>query len=186
MSEFCRKIAILIIRRYDIADYQDVHAPYGSLANIDAIIAGCHARGLKILFDLVVNHTSHQHAWFEESRSSKDNLKRDWVCPLCSPPLMSVTKYPDTTPSHANSTCGSPLRWSMEFARLQTTGRAVLVDPSGSGTSSQRKCVLLRRARAARSKLTLIALTVLPSCEFQLRVYVGSVLIVRPSEVLLR
>ncbi|KZO94962.1 glycoside hydrolase family 13 protein [Calocera viscosa TUFC12733] len=63
---------------YDIADYQDVHAPYGSKADVDALIAGTHARGMKIIFDLVVNHTSHEHAWFQESRRSRDSPKRDW------------------------------------------------------------------------------------------------------------
>ncbi|KAL8293323.1 hypothetical protein RQP46_000024 [Phenoliferia psychrophenolica] len=63
---------------YDIEDYQDVHAPYGRLSDVDAIIAGCHDRGMKIIFDLVVNHSSHNHKWFVESRSSKTNPKRDW------------------------------------------------------------------------------------------------------------
>ena len=42
--------------RYDIEDYQDVHEPYGKLSDVDTIIAGCHDRGMKIIFDLVVNH----------------------------------------------------------------------------------------------------------------------------------
>ncbi|KZT58229.1 glycoside hydrolase family 13 protein [Calocera cornea HHB12733] len=63
---------------YDISDYQDVHAPYGTKADIDALIQGTHERGMKIIFDLVVNHTSHEHAWFKESRSSRDSPKRDW------------------------------------------------------------------------------------------------------------
>ncbi|EJT97970.1 alpha-glucosidase [Dacryopinax primogenitus] len=63
---------------YDISDYQDVHAPYGTKADIDALISGVHERGMKVIFDLVVNHTSHEHAWFQESRSSKQSPKRDW------------------------------------------------------------------------------------------------------------
>lgn len=63
---------------YDVANYEDVYAPYGTLADIKAIISACHERGLRILLDLVVNHTSHLHAWFKESRSSKSNPKRDW------------------------------------------------------------------------------------------------------------
>lgn len=63
---------------YDIADYESVYPPYGTLKDMDDLIAGCHARGLKIIVDLVINHTSDQHKWFKESRSSKDSPKRDW------------------------------------------------------------------------------------------------------------
>ncbi|SCZ98261.1 BZ3500_MvSof-1268-A1-R1_Chr3-2g06257 [Microbotryum saponariae] len=63
---------------YDISDYQDVHEPYGKVSDVEELIAGCHERGMKVLFDLVVNHTSDLHPWFKESRSSKDNPKRDW------------------------------------------------------------------------------------------------------------
>lgn len=63
---------------YDISDYQDVAPEFGTLADIDELIAGLHARGMKFVMDLVVNHTSDEHPWFLESRSSKDNAKRDW------------------------------------------------------------------------------------------------------------
>lgn len=63
---------------YDISDYKDIHAPYGTLQDTVDLINNCHSRGLKIIFDLVVNHTSDQHAWFQESRKSKDSPKRDW------------------------------------------------------------------------------------------------------------
>ncbi len=63
---------------YDISDYQDVDPLFGSLADLDELIAQAHARGIKIVMDLVVNHTSDEHPWFVESRSSTDNPKRDW------------------------------------------------------------------------------------------------------------
>ncbi|KAJ5760216.1 Alpha-glucosidase [Penicillium odoratum] len=63
---------------YDVADYEDVHGPYGTVADVEAIIAACHERGLRILLDLVINHTSNQHAWFKESRLGKSSPKRDW------------------------------------------------------------------------------------------------------------
>jgi len=63
---------------YDISDYQSIYPPYGTVADCEMLIAECHARGLKIIFDLVVNHTSDQHKWFQESRLSKTNPKRDW------------------------------------------------------------------------------------------------------------
>ncbi|OQE26396.1 hypothetical protein PENSTE_c005G00179 [Penicillium steckii] len=63
---------------YDVSNYENVYTPYGTVADVEQIIKACHERGLRILLDLVVNHTSHQHAWFKESRSSKSNPKRDW------------------------------------------------------------------------------------------------------------
>lgn len=63
---------------YDISDYTDVAAEYGSLDDLDALIAACHDRGLRFLMDLVPCHTSIEHPWFAESRASRDNPKRDW------------------------------------------------------------------------------------------------------------
>ncbi|PWN51710.1 putative alpha-glucosidase [Violaceomyces palustris] len=63
---------------YDISDYESVYPPYGTLDDMDQLIKGCHDRGMKLLLDLVINHTSDQHKWFQESRSSKTNPKRDW------------------------------------------------------------------------------------------------------------
>ena len=63
---------------YDIRDYQAVWAPYGTMEDVDALIDGCHQRGMRLVLDLVANHTSDQHAWFQESRESKDNPKRNW------------------------------------------------------------------------------------------------------------
>jgi oligo-1,6-glucosidase len=63
---------------YDISDYQDIDPVFGDLAGFDELLAGVHARGMKLIMDLVVNHSSDEHPWFVESRSSKDNPKRDW------------------------------------------------------------------------------------------------------------
>lgn len=63
---------------YDVSDYQKIYAPYGSVEDVDTLLHECHRRGLKVILDLVVNHTSIEHEWFKESRSSKDNPKRDW------------------------------------------------------------------------------------------------------------
>ena len=63
---------------YDIADYKDIDPAYGSLADVDELIAELKKRDMKLMMDLVVNHTSNEHAWFLESRSSKTNPKRDW------------------------------------------------------------------------------------------------------------
>ena len=63
---------------YDISDYRDIDPLFGSLEEFDLLLAEAHARDIKIVMDLVVNHTSDEHAWFEESRSSRANPKRDW------------------------------------------------------------------------------------------------------------
>ncbi|RSM05216.1 hypothetical protein CEP52_006442 [Fusarium oligoseptatum] len=63
---------------YDVSDYRDIHHPYGTVEDVEALIRGCHERGIKVLLDLVVNHTSHEHEWFKESRSSRTSPKRDW------------------------------------------------------------------------------------------------------------
>lgn len=63
---------------YDVSDYQAIYAPYGTVEDVDALVRQCHARGIKVILDLVVNHTSVEHQWFKESRSSRDNPKRDW------------------------------------------------------------------------------------------------------------
>ncbi|KAH8681732.1 glycoside hydrolase superfamily [Xylariales sp. PMI_506] len=63
---------------YDVSDYQAIYPPYGTVDDLDTLTRECHARGMKLILDLVVNHTSEQHAWFRDSRSSKSNPKRDW------------------------------------------------------------------------------------------------------------
>jgi len=63
---------------YDVADYTDVAPEYGTLDDFKRLLDGAHRRGIRIILDLVLNHTSHQHPWFIESRSSRLNPKRDW------------------------------------------------------------------------------------------------------------
>ncbi|KJR82064.1 alpha-amylase [Sporothrix schenckii 1099-18] len=63
---------------YDIADYRTIHKPYGTLDDVDRLIAALHQRQMKLVMDLVVNHTSDQHEWFQQSRSSRDSPMRDW------------------------------------------------------------------------------------------------------------
>ncbi|KGJ29518.1 glycoside hydrolase family 13 protein [Staphylococcus haemolyticus] len=63
---------------YDISDYQDIMDEFGTMEDFDRLLKGVHDRGMKLILDLVVNHTSDEHPWFIESKSSKDNPKRDW------------------------------------------------------------------------------------------------------------
>ncbi|HEV7350850.1 alpha-amylase family glycosyl hydrolase [Telluribacter sp.] len=63
---------------YDISDYTGIHPLFGSMDDFDDVLREVHRRGIKLLLDLVPNHSSDQHPWFQESRSSKDSPKRDW------------------------------------------------------------------------------------------------------------
>ena len=62
---------------YDISDYQDVDPTFGTLEDFDALLAAVHSRGMRLIMDLVVNHTSDEHPWFVGSRSSRANPQRD-------------------------------------------------------------------------------------------------------------
>ena len=63
---------------YDISDYTGIDPLFGTLEDFDALVKAAHGQGLKVILDLVPNHTSDQHPWFIESRSSRENPKRDW------------------------------------------------------------------------------------------------------------
>lgn len=63
---------------YDISDYTAIDPEYGTMADFDHLVAEAKKRNIRVLMDYVINHTSDQHAWFKESRSSRDNPKRDW------------------------------------------------------------------------------------------------------------
>jgi oligo-1,6-glucosidase len=90
---------------YDISDYQDVDPLFGTLDQLDALIARAHDVGIKVVMDLVVNHTSDEHPWFVESRSSADNPKRDWY--WWRPPR----------PGHEPGTVGAePTSWGSAFS----------------------------------------------------------------------
>src|ERR1035438_3036264 len=63
---------------YDISDYNAVHSSYGTLEDFQKFQRAAHDRGIRVIIELVLNHTSDQHPWFQESRSSQDNPRRDW------------------------------------------------------------------------------------------------------------
>lgn len=68
----------LVDNGYDISDYCSVAKEYGTMEDMERLISEADKHNIKIVMDLVFNHTSDKHKWFEESRSSKDNPKRDW------------------------------------------------------------------------------------------------------------
>jgi len=63
---------------YDISNYQDISQEFGTMEDADKLLKEAHKRGMKLIIDLVINHTSDEHPWFIESRESKNNTKRDW------------------------------------------------------------------------------------------------------------
>ncbi|MGI8609496.1 MAG: maltose alpha-D-glucosyltransferase [Candidatus Dormibacteria bacterium] len=63
---------------YDISDYYEVQPEYGSVDDVRELIDKAHERGMRVIMDMVMNHTSDQHSWFKEARSSRDSPKRDW------------------------------------------------------------------------------------------------------------
>jgi oligo-1,6-glucosidase len=85
---------------YDISDYEDIDPKYGKLEDVDRLISELKKRNMKLMMDLVVNHTSDQHPWFKESRSSKTNPKRDWY-------IWKKPKYAE------NGTRLPPNNWAM-------------------------------------------------------------------------
>ena len=65
---------------YDISNYEDIDPQYGTLADFDRLVSEANKRHIRVLMDMVMNHTSDQHEWFLQSRSSRDNPYRDWYC----------------------------------------------------------------------------------------------------------
>ncbi|MGC9313546.1 MAG: glycoside hydrolase family 13 protein [Sediminispirochaetaceae bacterium] len=87
---------------YDISDYYDIMDEFGSMEDWEELLAGLHSRGIRLIMDLVVNHTSDEHAWFIESRSSRNNPYRDYY--IWRPPLQA-SQAPGTSdqPPRENS-----------------------------------------------------------------------------------
>lgn len=96
---------------YDIADYCDVDPVFGTLADFDALVARAHALGLKVIIDQVYSHTSDQHPWFRESRSSRDNDKADWY-------VWADAKPDGSPPTNWQSVFGGPA-WTWDARRGQ-------------------------------------------------------------------
>ena len=96
---------------YDVADYREVDPIFGTNADFDRLIAGAHERGLRVLIDLVLPHSSDQHAWFQESRQSRDNPRADWY-------VWADARPDGSPPNNWLSVFGGPA-WQWEARRQQ-------------------------------------------------------------------
>mgnify|MGYP001467980185 CR=1 FL=1 len=96
---------------YDVSDYCDVDPMFGTLADFDEMMAEAHRLGLKVIIDQVISHSSDQHPWFVESRSSRDNPKADWY-------VWANAKPDGTAPNNWLSVFGGPA-WEWDGVRKQ-------------------------------------------------------------------
>ncbi|WP_108482073.1 alpha-amylase family glycosyl hydrolase [Oceaniglobus ichthyenteri] len=96
---------------YDVSDYRDVDPMFGTLGDFDALISRAHDLGLKVLIDLVLSHTSADHPWFKESRSSRDNAKHDWY--------VWADPKPDGTPPNNWLSIFGGSAWEWDGERMQ-------------------------------------------------------------------
>jgi alpha-glucosidase len=91
---------------YDVSDYENIDPMYGTLADFDRLHAEAQKRGIRIIMDFVINHTSDQHAWFVDSRSSRTSAKRDWY-------IWRDGKAPGVPPNNWVSIFGGPA-WTLD------------------------------------------------------------------------
>ncbi len=96
---------------YDVADYTAIHPMFGDMETFDRLLDEAHTRELKVILDYVPNHSSDQHAWFKESRSSRDNPKRDWY-------IWKNAKPDGSPPNNWESIFGGPA-WTWDEATGQ-------------------------------------------------------------------
>jgi len=96
---------------YDVADYRDVDPMFGTLADFDELVEKAHAHGLKIIIDQVYSHTSDDHAWFRESRQSRDNDKADWY--------VWADPKPDGSPPNNWQSVFGGVSWEWDARRRQ-------------------------------------------------------------------
>ncbi len=96
---------------YDVSDYRDVDPMFGTLGDFDALVERAHGLGIRIIIDLVLSHTSDQHPWFKESRSSRDNTKADWY--------VWADPRPDGTPPNNWLSIFGGSAWEWDGQRMQ-------------------------------------------------------------------
>jgi alpha-glucosidase len=104
---------------YDVTDYTGVDPLFGTLEDFDALLAAAHAKGLRVILDFVPNHSSDQHPWFVESRSSRECPKRDWyLWHDAAPPGEDWRPAPERVPNNWMSHFGGPA-WTWDEGKQQ-------------------------------------------------------------------
>ncbi len=132
---------------YDVADYCGVDPVFGTLADFDALVERAHALGLKVIIDQVYSHSSDQHPWFQESRSSRDNPKADWY-------VWADAKPDGSPPNNWQSVFGGPA-WTWDARRGQYYLHNFLSEQPdlnvhnrrGAGRAARRRALLARPRR---------------------------------------
>ena len=115
---------------YDISDYEAIMPEFGTMADFDALLAGVHQRGMRLILDLVVNHSSDEHRWFQESRKSKDNPYREYYI-WRAPKTPSERRTAPTPPLFLGEGLG---RFGVPMGLLPTTGSRFSLAPPGNLT----------------------------------------------------
>ena len=101
---------------YDVADYTGIDPSFGTLADFERLVAACHGRGIKVILDLVLNHSSHRHAWFRASRTGRDGPFADWYIWRDSPGLTRTGRR--RRPNNWRGFFGGPA-WTWDETRGQ-------------------------------------------------------------------
>ena len=112
---------------YDISDYRAIMSEMGSMADFDAMLRGMHQRGIRLLLDLVVNHTSDEHRWFEQSRSSRDNPYRAyyhwWPAEKGTPPSAGASSTKRAAPGATTPLRGRTIYTTSAASSPISTGK---------------------------------------------------------------
>ena len=134
---------------YDVADYEQIHEDYGTMDDVREFIDAAHQRGLRVIADFVMNHTSSDHPWFQESRSSPDSPKRDWYVWSDTVHKYEEARIIFTDTESSNWTWDDAGRRVLLAPLLQPPARPELRQPRGP-RGDARRAALLARPRPRR------------------------------------
>ena len=138
-SGCCRSTSPLRDGGYDISDFFSIQPDYGTVDDVRDFIEGAHQRGIRVVADLVMNHTSSDHPWFQESRSSPDNPKRDWYVWSDSRHEYAEARIIFTDTESSNWTCDDDAG-SSTGTGSSPPARPELRQPRGPGGDARGRC----------------------------------------------
>jgi hypothetical protein len=139
---------------YDVADYCGVDPRFGTLADFDDLLAAAHARGSSCCSIFVPNHSSDQHPWFQESRSSRDNPRRDWYIWRDPAPGRRAAQQLDQRFRRLGLGVGRGHRPILLPRLPEGAAGPQLAQPGGAGGDARRAALLVRRAASTASAST--------------------------------